>query len=304
MMQEDHDLPPRIVPGEIPAGKGLGHRLRRIRHSLTTKEGLVGDYDYKFLFMPNLPFMRPSIRAAPFFGLHDRMPLLLAGILGFQHALAMLAGLIVPPIMISNFANLVPETRQYLVSTALIVSGLLSTIQITRFRIYKTPYYIGTGLISVVGISFAIIPVAEGAIKQMYDNGFCPKAAADGSLLPCPDAYGAIIGTAAVCGLVEVLISFLPPKVMLRIFPPIVTGPTVMLIGISLIRSAFTNWAGGSGCSQGEDGPAFLRLCPDINAPHPLPWGSAEFLGMRLFLARRSFCSSCTFRSNYLAIGM
>ncbi|KAL8417874.1 hypothetical protein RB594_001479 [Gaeumannomyces avenae] len=278
-MQEDHDLPPRIVPDEAPARRGLGHRLRRVRRSLTTKEGLVGDYDYKFLFMPNLPFMRPPTQAAPFFGLHDRMPLLLAALLGFQHALAMLAGLIVPPIMMSNFANLRPDTRQYLVSTALIVSGLLSTIQITRFHIYRTPYYIGTGLISVVGISFAIIPVAEGAIKQMYDNGFCSKAA-DGSLLPCPDAYGAIIGTAAVCGLVEVLISFLPPKVMLRIFPPIVTGPTVMLIGISLIRSAFTNWAGGAGCSQGDAGPAFLRLCPDISAPHPLPWGSAEFLGL------------------------
>lgn len=28
---------------------------------------------------------------------------------------------------------------QYLVSTALIVSGVLSCIQITRFHIYKTP---------------------------------------------------------------------------------------------------------------------------------------------------------------------
>ena len=54
--------------------------------------------------------------------------------------------------------NLVRSEQQYLVSTALIVSGTLSLIQITRFHIYKTPYYVGTGLISVVGISFAIIP--------------------------------------------------------------------------------------------------------------------------------------------------
>lgn len=75
----------------------------------------------------------------------------------------------------------------------------------------------------MVGISFSIIPVGSGAIAQMYANGFCPSAP-DGTPLPCPDGYGAIIGTAAVCALFEILLSFLPPKVVLRIFPPIVTG--------------------------------------------------------------------------------
>lgn len=50
-------------------------------------------------------------------------------------------------------------------------------------------YYIGTGLLSVMGISFAIIPVAQGALTQMYANGFCPTDA-DGNKLPCPDGYG------------------------------------------------------------------------------------------------------------------
>ena len=62
----------------------------------------------------------------------------------------------------------------------------------------------------------------------MYANGFCPVGP-DGTKLPCPDAYGALLGTCAVCALLEVLIAFLPPKVMLKIFPPIVTGPTVMV---------------------------------------------------------------------------
>lgn len=76
-------------------------------------------------------------------------------------------------------------------------------IQITRFRIFKSPYYIGTGLISVVGISFAIIPVAQGALAQMYTNGYCPTAS-DGTKLPCPQGYGAIIGTSTLCSLLEV----------------------------------------------------------------------------------------------------
>lgn len=140
-------------------------------------------------------------------------------------------------------------------------------------------YYIGTGVISVVGVSFATITVASNAFEQMYANGFCPTAD-DGTQLPCPDGYGALIGTSAVCALLEVLISFIPPKTMLRIFPPIVTGPTVMLIGISLIESGFQDWAGGSGtCISGSAAPAFYQLCPNISAPHALPWGSAEFLG-------------------------
>jgi len=36
--------------------------------------------------------MKKPRQSAPFFGLNDRMPVLLALILGFQHALAMLAG--------------------------------------------------------------------------------------------------------------------------------------------------------------------------------------------------------------------
>lgn len=56
------------------------------------REGLVGDYDYAFLFKPHLPFMQKSRRPAPFFGLNDDMPVVLALLLGFQHALSILAG--------------------------------------------------------------------------------------------------------------------------------------------------------------------------------------------------------------------
>jgi len=37
--------------------------------------------------------MKKSKQRAPFFGLQDRMPVVLALLLGFQHALAMLAGI-------------------------------------------------------------------------------------------------------------------------------------------------------------------------------------------------------------------
>ncbi|EXJ64677.1 uric acid-xanthine permease [Cladophialophora yegresii CBS 114405] len=261
--------------------KTFADRANGLRKALFTRKGLVGDYDYAFLFRPNLPFLTKTRRASPFFGLDDSMPVVLALLLGFQHALAMLAGIITPPLILAGAGgvNLPVDWQQYLVSTSLIVCGILSCIQITRFHIWRTPYYVGTGLISVVGTSFAIIPVATGAFTQMYANGKC-QLDADGNRLPCPDAYGALIGTCALCALVEIALSFLPPNALRKIFPPIVTGPTVILIGVSLIESGFQNWAGGSGlcAARPESGP--FQVCPQEGAPHALPWGSAEYIGL------------------------
>ena len=191
----------------------------------------------------------------------------------------MLAGIITPPIIIAGSANFSPNTTQYLVSTSLIVSGILSAIQISRLHIWKTPYYVGTGLISVVGTSFAIIPVATKGLSQMYANGMCPTAD-DGTQLPCPEGYGALLGTASLCALLEIGLSFMTPSVLKKLFPPIVTGPTVMLIGISLIQSGFEDWAGGSGNCMGRPETGDYMLCPSNSAPHALPWGSAEFIGL------------------------
>ena len=129
-----------VLPG-TPPKKPLHQRFV---HSITTRDGLIGSYDYGALFRPNIPFLRRrgASTASPFFGLHDKMPLVLAVLLGFQHALAMLAGVITPPIILSGAggANLSIGDQQYLVSAALIVSGILSAVQITRIHIYKTPY--------------------------------------------------------------------------------------------------------------------------------------------------------------------
>jgi NCS2 family nucleobase:cation symporter-2 len=277
--QGPHDGPDTIVPGEHPPKRSFAEHSRHIVKAFTTKEGLIGDYDYAFMFKPNLPFMKKSRRQAPFFGLHDKMPVLLAFLLGFQHALAMLAGVITPPIIISGSANFSTQTTQYLVSTSLIVCGILSAVQITRFHIYKTPYYLGTGLISVVGTSFAIIPVATKGLAQMYENGMCPTAA-DGTKLPCPNGYGAILGTASLCALLEIGLSFMTPSVLKKLFPPIVTGPTVCLIGVSLIQTGLEGWAGGSGSCLGRPTTGNFMLCPSNSAPHALPWGSAEFIGL------------------------
>ncbi|KAL4803160.1 purine permease [Aspergillus unguis] len=270
---------PDCIGPDLTPKRSFGDRLRRFVHSFTTKDGLVGDYDYAFLFTPRLPFVKQKRRAAPFFGLEDRIPVILALLLGLQHALAMLAGVITPPIQLagSSGANFGSADSQYIVSTSLIVSGLLSAIQMFRLHVYKTRYYVGTGLVSVVGTSFSTITVATGTFNQMYSTGYCPLDES-GNRLPCPKGYGALLATSCLCSLLEIGLSFMSSRLLKALFPPIVTGPTVFLIGASLISNGMKDWAGGSGtCSMN---PGNGALCPSADAPHALPWGSAEFIGL------------------------
>ena len=54
------------------------------------------------------------------------------------------------------------------------------------------------------------------------------------------------------------------------------------LIGVALIQSGFEGWAGGSGSPGCIDRPASgtYSVCPMEGAPHALPWGSAEYVGL------------------------
>ncbi len=88
--------------------------------------------------------------------------------LKFQSALAMVGGLVTPPLLLGGpaGANLGSETQQYLVSACLIWCGIGTALQVSRFKIGKTGYYYGTGLISVTGTSFAFTNVALSYLNQ------------------------------------------------------------------------------------------------------------------------------------------
>ena len=87
-MDVKDDSPDQIGPSTSPRSTFSG-KAKRFAKAFTTKDGLIGTYDYAFLFTPNIPFMKRQRRAAPFFGLNQSMPVFLALLLGFQHALSM-----------------------------------------------------------------------------------------------------------------------------------------------------------------------------------------------------------------------
>ncbi|KAI8078963.1 Xanthine/uracil/vitamin C permease [Gilbertella persicaria] len=239
--------------------------------------------------MPRIPFgkSKKKTEAPLFYGPNDVPPVFVAILMGVQHFLAVIAGIITPTIILSgpgsNNLNLDEETRQFMVSVSLIVSGIMSIFQIVRFKIPKTRYYFGIGLLQIAGVAFANMPASQALVSNMYKNGRCPTTVLeDGTInyLPCPDAFGAILGTQMLCALLNICISFLPHRVLRKLFPKIVTGTVLVVIGTSLISTAMKNWAGGSGPCMDRPSSGEYVLCPDIHAPNPQAWGSPVNFGI------------------------
>lgn len=91
------------------------------KKKLTTKDGWIGSYDFAWLCTPTLPVYHPERgkrkrRPPPFYALDEDIPILLAIVCGLQHALAMLAGLITPPILFAGALSLDGPTQVCLLS--------------------------------------------------------------------------------------------------------------------------------------------------------------------------------------------
>ncbi|KAI1337465.1 purine permease [Xylariaceae sp. FL0016] len=263
----------------VPRDETWASKLAYLKWYFTSKEGWFGDYDYLYLVTPNIWPLNQRYKGykAPFYGLNDEVPILLTLILGLQHALCMVGSIVSPPLALAGGAfYLGTSTTQYLVSASFITTGLATALQVTRVHIAGTPFYIGTGLLSVVGPTFDILPIAISYAEARYADGRC-STADDGTQLPCPEAWGAVLGTMLCTVWVQVAMSFVPPRTLNRIFPKIVTGSLLLLVGVYLVGNGMQNWGGSSNCHGGE---GFYALCPDTSAPRPLPWGDPKLIGL------------------------
>ncbi|CDK29498.1 unnamed protein product [Kuraishia capsulata CBS 1993] len=240
---------------------------------LTTRHGWFGDYDYVYLFTPDIWPLNKKFRdyEQPYFGINDDVPILLTLLLGVQHCLTLICSLVAVPLLMGDALYLDLAQTQHLVSCTLITAGIATFAQITRFSIYKTPYFVGTGLLSVVGPTFDIIGIAYSYSDSQYANGSC-KIAEDGTYLPCPEALGAFLGSMLCTVWIQVLIAFVPPRILKRVFPNMVTGTLLLLLAVYLTGSGMKNWGGGSSCySYGTN-------C-DVGS-HPELWGARAYIGL------------------------
>jgi len=210
--------------------------------------------------------------------------------MGLQHSMAMVGGLITPPLVVFKFTvcgfaeGFCPDLVQYAISAGLIASGITTIITVLKVpipfseKIFGRIMYIGSGVLSVMGTSFTFLPIYEIAISQMKADG------TDGRT-----AYGAMLGTSMVCCLLELGLSLLPIKTLKSIFPPIVSSVTVILIGVALTGTGMKYWGGGVVCAE-MGWKTHAQIDSETSFPPPFPtctngettavYGQTQYIGL------------------------
>ena len=178
------------------------------------------------------------------------IPRLLA--LGLQHVLVMYAGAVAVPLIIGRALKMPPEDVAFLISADLFACGLATLVQCLGFP------GVGIRLPVMMGVTFASV----GPMLSM-------AAAPDIGLL---GIYGSVITAGIFAILVAPFVSRLLP-----LFPPVVTGTIILVIGISLMRVGI-NWAGGGL-------PTLTKVVDGVAGAFPNPaYGQLQGLGISAFV--------------------
>lgn len=268
------------------------------------KYWMFGNYDWKYLCTPQWPWCQANggKRKPPrFFDKDAFLGFATALVMGLQHSMAMLAGLTTVPYLIGVNAFNDPTLttseattyQQYLISAGLIVCGITTAIQVTGIPLPFKGRQLGAGILSVMGISFTTFAPANSTIQTLMKGGDTFE-----------EAFGKVLGTCALCALVPLIVSFLPHRVIKRVFPPIVCGVTICLIGINLCGVGMKSWGGGAFCADNYKGlyvpiegcqavnattgevttpPSCFQNIPincNSNGDVQLPFGSAPYVGL------------------------
>ncbi len=151
-----------------------------------------------------------------------RPPPVRGTLLGFQHVLVMLGGMIAVPLAVSAGLDLPVDQRTMLVQGSILVSGIGTVVQAIGVG------FVGARLPIVMGTAFVFI---------------APMISVGESL-----GLQAIMGAIIVGGLAEFALSLSVWRIR-RFFPPIVTGTVILIIGISLLPLGF-GWAVGAGTDE------------------------------------------------------
>ncbi|MGX3020513.1 uracil-xanthine permease family protein [Ursidibacter sp. B-7004-1] len=164
----------------------------------------------------------------------SKPPFGLTLLLASQHLLAALGGIIAVPLVLGNVLQLPTADTIVLVNAALLVSGIVTIIQCQGIG------PIGLRLPSVMGTSFTFVAAALAIGFSEY-------------------GVAGILGSSLVGSLVMIIGSFFMPYVR-KLFPPVVTGVVVMMIGLSLIPVAVDWFAGGQKGDPNYADPANLAM--------------------------------------------
>ena len=154
-----------------------------------------------------------------------------AAILGLQHLLAMYEGAVAVPLLIGVGLGFDEAQMTYLISIDIFMCGVATLLQLTVTKFF------GIGLPVVLGCAIqAVSPLI---------------------IIGSKNGVGAIYGSIIAAGIYVVLIAGLFSKVKV-LFPPIVTGTVITVIGLTLIPVAITKMGGGDASAKTFGDPASL----------------------------------------------
>lgn len=154
-----------------------------------------------------------------------------------QHVLAMVVGCITPAFIVASSAHLNEADKVILVQMSLIIAGVSTFIQL--FPIFGI---IGARLPMIIGASFAYVPTMAAVAGSMYAKH---TAAGIPDEVASHMSVAAILGAQIVGGVVAFVFGLFV-KYLVPLFPPLVTGTVVFVIGLSLYPVAM-RYMGGDG---------------------------------------------------------
>ncbi|MGR5062411.1 nucleobase:cation symporter-2 family protein [Photobacterium sp. DNB22_13_2] len=152
------------------------------------------------------------------YNVEDRPPMGAAILLALQHMLAAMGAIIAVPLVVGSAIGLPTDQMVILVNAALMVSGVVTIIQC------KGVGPVGIRLPVVMGTSFTFVAIS---ISIGMDSGI-----------------SGIFGASLVGSLVMIIGSRFMPQIR-KLFPPVVSGTVVVLIGLTILPVSVDWFAGG-----------------------------------------------------------
>ncbi len=154
------------------------------------------------------------------YGVDDKPKIPAQILLGFQHIFAAFGGIIVVPIVISGALGLDAKISTALISAAILMAGVATVIQ------SKGIGPVGARVACIMGTDFTFVAPAI-AVGSQY-------------------GLAGIFGGTILGAVIVIMLSFFI-KPLMKLFPPVVTGTVVCLIGLTLLPVSIDWAAGGVG---------------------------------------------------------
>ena len=159
--------------------------------------------------------------------LEDKPPFANALLSAVTHLLAIFVPMITPALIVGGALKLPSEMTAYLVSMAMVASGVGTYLQVNRFG------PVGSGLLSIQSVNFSFVGVMIALGSGMKEQGMDTNA-----------MMSSLLGVAFVGAFLVAGSAWLLPYLK-KVITPTVSGVVVMMIGLSLISVAITEFGGG-----------------------------------------------------------